>query len=424
MATTTAHARSAAARNAGHEWSGGMLTEIGLVAWRSLKKLLRTPVLLFFSLAMPLIWLIMFSQTFGSVFASATDSLGKPLPYDYVAVLLPGIAVMTAIQSASQAGFGMVADLESGFMDKFFVAPIRRSSVLVGKLVADGIRMLAQAGIILGVAAILTAFGWRIPFATGVAGAILITILSAAFGVAFAGLSNTVALRTRNTETTMMVSFSLTFPLLFLSTAMLPKALLPSWVQAFSTINPVSYVADAARSLILTGYDGTAILNAFIAVAAFGIILNGLAVASFRAQGGDRLRSAFTRDTSVARRSASRRSRAVAWVLFLVLGVPLGLMGALVALAYAGYTVSWLSGLWVSWPPDAVKVFAGVVAFLATFAYLIVRSRQSSGVAPTTGETNEPVADLPPPLEAADGDGVEAIDDLAQALVDAETTDP
>jgi len=233
----------------------------------------------------------MFSQTFGTVFSSATSGglpggpAATPLPYDYVAVLLPGITVMTAIQSASQSGFGMVADLESGFMDKFFVAPIRRSSVLAGKLLADGLRMAAQAGIILGIAAILTLFGWRIPFATGVMGAVLIMLLAAAFGVAFSGLSNTVALRTKNTESTMMVSFSLTFPLLFLSTAMLPKALLPSWVQSFSTVNPVSYMADAARALILTGFDWTAIGNAFLAILAFGIVLNGLAIMAFRAQG-------------------------------------------------------------------------------------------------------------------------------------------
>ncbi|TLZ48640.1 MAG: hypothetical protein E6K18_08640 [Methanobacteriota archaeon] len=207
------------------------------------------------------------------------------MPYDYVAVLLPGITVMTAIQSASQSGFGMVADLESGLMDKFFVAPIRRSSVLAGKLLADGIRMAAQAGIILGIAALLTLANWKIPFATGVTGALLVTLLAAAFGVAFSGLSNFVALRTKNTEATMMVSFSLTFPLLFLSTAMLPKASLPVWVQNFSAVNPVSYIADASRGLILTGFDWSAIGNAFLAVAAFGVVLNGLAVLAFRAQG-------------------------------------------------------------------------------------------------------------------------------------------
>src|SRR5438034_3495280 len=140
MVTDVGHAQRVIIGTRDEESSGGVLTEVGLVTWRSLVKLTRTPVLLFFSLFMPLIWLVMFSQTFGTVFSSATSGglpggpAATPLPYDYVAVLLPGITVMTAIQSASQSGFGMVADLESGFMDKFFVAPIRRGSVLAGKL--------------------------------------------------------------------------------------------------------------------------------------------------------------------------------------------------------------------------------------------------------------------------------------------------
>src|SRR5438445_7818264 len=176
MVTDVGHAQRVIIGTRDEESSGGVLTEVGLVTWRSLVKLTRTPVLLFFSLFMPLIWLVMFSQTFGTVFSSAASGglSGGPLPYDYVAVLLPGITVMTAIQSASQSGFGMVADLESGFMDKFLVAPIRRSSVLAGKLLADGLRMAAQTGIILGIAAILTLFGLRIPFATGALGAVLI----------------------------------------------------------------------------------------------------------------------------------------------------------------------------------------------------------------------------------------------------------
>jgi len=281
MVTDVGHAQRVIIGTRDVESSGGVLTEVGLVTWRSLVKLTRTPVLLFFSLFMPLIWLIMFSQAFGTLFSFA----GPTLPYDYVAVLLPGITVMTAIQSASQSGFAMVSDLESGFMDKFFVAPIRRGSVLAGKLLADGLRMAAQAGIILGIAALLTLVGWRIPFATGVVGVVLIMLLASTFGVAFSGLSNTVALRTKNTESTMMVSFSLTFPLLFLSTALLPRGSLPPWIQTFSTVNPVSYMADAARALILTGYDWTALGNAFLAILAFGVVLNGLAIMAFRAQG-------------------------------------------------------------------------------------------------------------------------------------------
>src|SRR2546430_3106111 len=193
MVTDVGHAQRVIRRTRDSETSGGVFTEIGLVTWRSLVKLTRTPVLLFFSLSMPLIWLVMFSRTFGTVFSSAASGgfSGAPLPYDYVAVLLPGITVMTAIQSASQSGFGMVADLESGFMDKFFVAPIRRGSVLAGKLLADGLRMAAQAGVILGIAGVLTLFCWGVSFAPGVVGAVLVTVLAGAFRARFFGLSDT-----------------------------------------------------------------------------------------------------------------------------------------------------------------------------------------------------------------------------------------
>src|SRR5881628_2227667 len=191
MVTDVGHAQRVIRPTRDAESSCGVFTEIGLVTWRSLVKLTRTPVLLFFSLFMPLIWLVMFSQTFGTVFSAAATQL----PYDYVAVLLPGITVMTAIQSASQSGFGMVADIDSGFMDKFFVAPIRRTSVLVGKLLADGMRMAIQAGLILLIAYVMTfALGWRIPFATGLPGAIVVALLAMLFGIAFSGLSNAVAL--------------------------------------------------------------------------------------------------------------------------------------------------------------------------------------------------------------------------------------
>src|SRR2546428_4636340 len=205
MVTDVGHAQRVITRTRDSETSGGVLTEVGLVTWRSLVKLTRTPVLLFFSLFMPLIWLVMFSQTFGTVCSSATSGglpggpSPTPLPYDYVAVLLPGITVMTAIQSASQSGFAMVSDLESGFMDKFFVAPIRRSSVLAGKLLADGLRMAAQAGIILGIAALLTLAGWRIPFATGGFRAVLIMVPSAGVGGALSRPSHNVPLRRERT---------------------------------------------------------------------------------------------------------------------------------------------------------------------------------------------------------------------------------
>src|SRR2546429_8639661 len=130
MVTDVGHAQRVIIGTRDEESSGGVLTEVGLVTWRSLVKLTRTPVLLFFSLFMPLIWLVMFSQTFGTVFSSATSGgfSGTPLPPDYLAVLLPGITVMTALQSPPPSGFRLVAGLECRVVGKFFVALIRRGS--------------------------------------------------------------------------------------------------------------------------------------------------------------------------------------------------------------------------------------------------------------------------------------------------------
>ena len=287
MATETGHGRDFVSISVPATGIANLFTDIGWVCYRGLKKLSRNPFLLMFTLIMPLIWLGMFSQTFGVLFARGATLPGSaPLPYDYIAVLLPGIAVLTAIQAASQSGFGMVTDIETGFMDKFFVAPIHRASVLIGKLLADGLRMAAQAGIVLLIAYLFTlAFGWKIPFATGLLGDLLIVALAALFGVAFSGLSNSVALFTKSTESTMMVSFTLTFPLLFLSTAMVPLSLLPGWVQTFSKLNPVSYVATASRTMILTGFNWLQIGQAFAAIAIVGFLLNALAVIAFRRQG-------------------------------------------------------------------------------------------------------------------------------------------
>src|SRR2546427_3880689 len=118
MVTDVGHAQRVIRRTRDAETSGGVFTEIGLVTWRSLVKLTRTPVLLFFSLFMPLIWLVMFSQTFGTVFSSAASGgfFGGPLPHRYRAAVLPGITVMNALQSASPSGFGMAAGPRSGFL--------------------------------------------------------------------------------------------------------------------------------------------------------------------------------------------------------------------------------------------------------------------------------------------------------------------
>src|SRR5881409_1210022 len=110
-------------------------------------------------------------------------------------------------------------------MDKMRVAPIHRASILLGKVMSDGVRILLQTIVIivLGVALGVT-------FATGILGVLAILVLAVSFGIAWSGISTLIALATRNSESTLMISILTTFPLVFLSTAVMPQGLLPDFV--------------------------------------------------------------------------------------------------------------------------------------------------------------------------------------------------
>jgi len=146
------------------------------VLWaRNVLKTLRIPILLFFSLFQPLIFLLLFSQVFAEL-----DRL-PGFPYDdYLQFLAPSIIALTALNSAFQSGMGMVTDMEDGLLDKFLISPIRRSSILVGRVLSDGSRIVVQALVIVVVA---YAMGTR--FETGIAGLAVIVVLVLAIALLF-----------------------------------------------------------------------------------------------------------------------------------------------------------------------------------------------------------------------------------------------
>ncbi len=255
---------------------GEFLVETQQTTARWLRKTLRRPPFLFFALVQPIVWFVLFTQAFQSIAMipgfkalTGTDS--------YITFFAAAVVIQTVISSAMQSGMGMVQDMESGFLDKMRVAPIHRSSILMGKVLSDGVRILIQSGIIM-----VLGFALGVSIATGAAGLLLLLLLAAAFGIAWSGISNVIALATRNSETTLMITIITTFPLLFLSTAMMPKAFLPGWVQTVATYNPISYIADALHQLIITGFDATGLAYALVITAVVGFVTLGSAAGMFR----------------------------------------------------------------------------------------------------------------------------------------------
>jgi ABC-2 type transport system permease protein len=207
-------------------------------------KAVRNPFVLVVSLVQPIIFLVLFTEVFGNVAGSAV-SQGLP-GISYETYLVPAIAIQVALAAAITSGVGLVNDIENGMFEKVLVTPMNRTAVFLGKTAAEVFRIAVQIAIILGLGVVLGA-----EIVTGVVGVVGIVAVGILFSLWFVAFSNALAILTRDQESTIIGANLLQFPLLFLSSAFLPLAALPDWIQTFARLNPVTYGVDAARSLMI-----------------------------------------------------------------------------------------------------------------------------------------------------------------------------
>ena len=251
------------------------LTDVKYLFLRSIKKLVRTPILLFFSLLQPIIFLLLFTQLF-SQFTRAPGLF--PAGVSYLSYATPGILLQNAFSSALQSGTSIVDDLNSGFLQKMLVTPVNRMAILLGRLTSDAFRVTVQSTIILVLA---YALGFRVD--TGLPGILVILGIIAFFGLAWSGISLAIGLRTKSAETVFGIGGFLTFPLLFMSTSLVPAGAMPAWIQAVSGVNPISFAVNAVRDLSLPSFfDAGAILTAVGVVGAIAILTLGSTLYLFR----------------------------------------------------------------------------------------------------------------------------------------------
>src|SRR5207249_1596610 len=203
---------------------------------RWMKKLIRNPILIFFSLFQPVIFLVLFTQ----LFSKFGQLLGPGVSYTVFATA--GIVLQNAFSSAFQSGTAVVDDIKSGFLAKMLATPVNRSAILFGRLLSDVFRVVAQTIIIL-----VLAFALGVYPATGFIGYLLVIFTVAFFGLAWSGISLALGLKTKSAETVFGIAGALTFPLLFMSTALVSQGFMPSWMQTVSSYNPISYAVNAIR---------------------------------------------------------------------------------------------------------------------------------------------------------------------------------
>ncbi|CCH28643.1 ABC transporter permease [Actinosynnema sp. NPDC047251] len=255
-------------------WRGtDFATQVLVLTQRSLRTLVSDPRMIVFSILQPLIMLTLFSQ----IFASIANTPGFPAGVSYIDFLMPAILVNTAMQSALQAGVGLVTDMKNGVLARFRSLPIRLGSVLVARSLSDLVRTAAQLVLMLLFA--VTIFGFS-P-AGGIAGVAGALALALAVGWALGWIFLAIASWLRNAELMQTVGFLAMFPLMFASSAYVPVSGLPGWLQAIANVNPLTYAVDAARALALS-HPVTGVVAALGTSAVLAVIGWVFAVRGFR----------------------------------------------------------------------------------------------------------------------------------------------
>jgi len=221
-----------------------IISDTWYITLRDLRARIRMPVFIFMTLFQPILWLVLFTQ----IFKSLGGMLG-PGGGSYLQFFAPGVLVMTVLFGSAFSGFGMLMDMDMGILSKMLATPVTRISVIAGRIIATVMVLLIQALIIIILALIM-----GVHFKTGVPGVLFTFFLLSLLGLGFAAFSNGLALLLKRQETVMAVTNLLTMPLMFLSSLMMPAALLPGWLNTVRQINPIDYAVIGARDLISNGY--------------------------------------------------------------------------------------------------------------------------------------------------------------------------
>lgn len=206
-------------------------------AMRALLRIKHIPEQLFDVTVFPIIFLLMFTYLFGGAIAGSTS--------EYLQFLLPGVLVMTVAQITMYTGMDLNNDIRKGIFDRFRTLPIWLPSALIGALIVDTFRYTAASTIMIVLGLIL---GFRPDGGfIGVIGAVAIILF---FSFSLSWVWTTLGLIMRSEKSLMMVSMMVLFPLTFVSNVFVDPETLPSWLQGFVEINPISLLATSVRGLM------------------------------------------------------------------------------------------------------------------------------------------------------------------------------
>src|SRR5215211_6333402 len=249
------------------------------LAWRSLVQIRHNPMELADLSLQPLMFVVLFAYVFGGAIS------GSPKAF---------------------LQFGLAGIITQGVFDRFRSLPIARSAPLAGRIAADVVRQVWSMAILLGVGTLL---GFRVQ--TNPAGVLAAVALILVFTCAFSWLPVLVAMLVDEPEKVMMLGFVVVFPLTFASSAFVPVATMPGWMQAWVAVNPATLLVDAVRGLLVGGAVAAPALGALAWAAAIGAVAAPVARAKPRSPSAARAASRTRRRSASASSGMPRTTSAV-----------------------------------------------------------------------------------------------------------------
>ena len=238
-----------------------------LLGGRAIREALRTPDALFPTIFIPLFFLIVNVGQASRILGGAPFLEGQ----SYSAFQLPVSLLLSA--SFGGAALYLTEEIEGGYFDKLRATPISRTALILGRLYAEFVKTMAVASLMLLIALVV----FDIHIESGIVGSVLLVTMVAVWAMVFSGLMQLVSLKTRSAAATQGASM-IFFPLLFLTPNFVPRNQLARPMEIAATFNPVTYLMEAVRSLILEGFEGEKLAKGFAVIVVAMLLMLGASV--------------------------------------------------------------------------------------------------------------------------------------------------
>lgn len=247
-------------------------TQLSLITWQNLVTIFRRPEAVLPPIGISLFFLFIYDSTLGGA-AAFIPNLGSN---SYLGFILPLSIVSSSLSGAGIAAQNLVRNIEDGYFDKLLLTPVYRSALLTGTILSGGFILGLQATVVVGVALLM-----GLEVATGFLGVLAVIGLAVLLGLGFAGFTMSAALGSGNAAVVQSASF-IFFPLTFLAPTFVPLELLDGWLKTAAQLNPITYVLEAMRAILNSGWDGPVLLRGVAACLILGSLMYVLTLRALR----------------------------------------------------------------------------------------------------------------------------------------------